>query len=47
MAFNLINSRDNAGNFLQLFQMMDLEVAYTNGKYTAGIQKLLKEYNKK
>ena len=42
MAFNLIDSWDNAGNFLQFFQMMNLEVAHTDGKYAAGIQKLLK-----
>ena len=40
MAFNLVHSRDNAGNLLQFFQMMDLEIADTDGKYTPGLQKL-------
>ena len=37
MAFDLIHCRDDAGNLLKLFQMVDLEIAYSNRKGTSGI----------
>ena len=40
MTFDLVDGRYNTGNFLKLFQMMDLEIADADGKYTAGFKKL-------
>ena len=39
MTFNLVDGRYNTGNFLKLFQMMDLEIADADGKYTASFKK--------
>ena len=39
MTFDLVDSRYNTGNFLKLFQMMNLEIADADGKYTAGFKK--------
>ena len=39
MTFDLVDGRYNTGNFLKLFQMMDLEIADADGKYTAGFKK--------
>ena len=38
MTFNLIYSRDNAGNFTKFFQMTDVKIADTDTESTPGFQ---------